>query len=122
MNYLIQVAWDWANRCFGAQMTDAPTRALRVLEEAAELAQSSGVPLESAGKCLGMVYSRERGTPHQEMGGVLMTAYLFCRLQGWAPEEVFASELRRVLKREAERPGTFAERNKEKVDLGLGDR
>ena len=45
MRHLLAIALDWARRCFGeAQMKNPATRSLRVLEEAAELAQSCGVP------------------------------------------------------------------------------
>ena len=44
LQYLISIANDWATRCFGdEQMRDPLTRAIRLVEEAAELAQSVGV-------------------------------------------------------------------------------
>lgn len=122
MRPLAAVAWDWACRCFGNQMRDTPTRAIRTLEEVAEFCQAVGVDREQAYRVVTTVYSRPAGEALQELGGVLMTSYLLCAQWGVDPEEVFLRELRRVLAKEAGRPGTFAERNQEKVDLGLGEK
>jgi len=105
-------------------MHDPQVWALIVLEEAAELAQSCGVPPETAELCLREVYARPPGDTSQEIGGVLMTIYLFVAALGWTysnvdgndPLHYFAAELRRVL---VKPPKHFADRNAAKIATGL---
>lgn len=116
MQTQIRIARDWAIRCFGcAQMDDPRTRALRLLEEAMELAQAQDIELVTAIKVLYHVYSRPKGEPAQELGGILMAAYMY----GWTisepdPSVVFEKELRRVLSLPVEH---FSKRNAEKEEL-----
>ena len=120
MRHLLAVALDWANRCFPEeQMRNPATRSLRVFEESAELAQACHVPYETALQCLKDVYVRPKGEPVQEIGGVLMTIYLFVAAlghyyEGDEPGHYFAKELRRVL---AKPPKHFADRNAEKIEV-----
>lgn len=66
------IAGQWACRCFGEQVTaDRKERALRVLEEAIELAQAEGIEVNQAANLVGYVYSRPPGEPSQELGGDL---------------------------------------------------
>lgn len=129
LNHLIDIAVDWAKRCFGAQMDNLPERALRHVEEAIELCQAVRVPKEKVIECLEIVYAKPPGDPEQEMGGTLLTAFLFAAAHNNLqkrdsgvdrdPLEYFVRELRRVL---AKPPKHFTDRNQEKVDLGLGVR
>jgi hypothetical protein len=65
------------------------------------------------------VYDRPRGDVAQEMGGVLMTAYVMCAGSlGEDPMNIFQKELRRVLKKT---PEEFAKRNTEKMSLVRDD-
>ena len=105
-----------------AKIGNPGTRSLRVFEEGAELAQACDVPYELAEQCLRDVYSRKKGDVSQEVGGVLMTIFLFIAGIGWMfggddPVWYFVTELRRVLKKEAEKPGTFAARNAQKIEV-----
>ena len=124
LQYLISIANDWATRCFGdEQMRDPLTRAIRLVEEAAELAQSVGVERTAVWEVVSEVYNREPGKPFQEMGGVFMTAFLMAQTLGrrcphvsYDPITVFVAELRRVLAK-SEDPTYFAKRNAEKINL-----
>lgn len=117
-NALEQIALDWAVRCFTqAQVYDRPTRALRILEEAHELAQALYVTEAEAEVVLRTVHSRPRGEPRQELGGVMLTTSVMCASMGFTTQDVLLMELRRVLAKSTEH---FQQRNKEKLDLGLG--
>ena len=112
---LTKIAFDWGVRCFGReQMSNHGTRSLRVVEEAIELCQAAGVSREDAYRVVSQVYERPAGEFKQEIGGVLMTAFLMCEMMSYDVEEVFTSELRRVLNKP---PEHFAMRNKEKINL-----
>lgn len=101
LQYLVLVAFDWATRCFGEeQMKDPKTRALRLVEEAVELAQAVGVHCAEVGQCVDDVYARPKGAPLQAMGGVIMTAMLMSKVLQADPISMFAAELRRVLAKE----------------------
>lgn len=114
MKHLLKIAHDWAVRCFGTQMTDMPTRSIRIVEEAIELCQAYGVERDVVADVLVNVYARPVGKVEQEMGGVLMTAYLMCEARGWNPEDIFVTELRRVL---AKTTKHFEDRNAEKITI-----
>lgn len=122
MKHLLNIALDWAKRSFGdEQMKNPGTRALRVHEESAELCQSVHVPLELVLQDVRDVYARPPGDPAQEIGGVLMTIYLFVRSLGWmygsgSPAYFFATELRRVL---AKPPKHFTDRNAQKIEVPM---
>lgn len=117
MKPLHMLALDWALRSFGrAHVTNLPIRSLRLAEEAVELAQAYGVPKEKMLDLVGIVYDRPRGEPLQEIGGVMMTIVVLCAASGIDPDEAFFTELRRVLEKPT---GHFAQRNKDKIDLGL---
>ena len=118
MSILSRLACEWAVRSFGRDhVANAPTRALRILEEAAELCQAFQVPQEIVDLCTKTVYSQPPGYPVQEIGGVLLTTNILCAALGNVePDDVLEMELARVL---AKPPEHFAKRNQEKVDAGL---
>ncbi len=68
----------WVIKTFGAVCFHSiEERVLRVVEEALELAQSEFIPQEKILELLGHVFSKPRGEPKQELGGlgVCMLAY-----------------------------------------------
>jgi hypothetical protein len=68
----------WVETRFGRDcLEDGVERALRVLEEASELAQAEGVPEEQARRVCGAIYAKPVGDPDQEAAGVFVT------LLGW---------------------------------------
>jgi NTP pyrophosphatase (non-canonical NTP hydrolase) len=114
---LAMIAWDWGMRCFGHEhMTNPKVRALRFLEEAAELAQACGVDEEKALACIEIVYGRPIGSPQQELGGCMVTLSVLSLSLTMDLESCFEREIRRCL---SKTPEEFAKRNQDKLDLGL---
>jgi NTP pyrophosphatase (non-canonical NTP hydrolase) len=117
MSTLSRLAAEWAVRSFGAaHVSNRPLRALRIVEEAIELAQALGVPKGKIDLCTENVYKRPVGTMAQELGGVLLTTNILCASCGFEPDRMLEMELGRVL---AKPPEHFAKRNQDKLDLGL---
>ena len=117
MKHLQRLANSWAIRAFGiATVSNPKERALRVLEEAIELAQSEGILKHMVDHCADVVYGRPIGLANQEIGGVLVTTAVYCSCHNLDMEEVFIQELDRILSKPLEH---FAKRFQEKIDLGL---
>lgn len=117
MKHLQMLAQAWAIRAFGnAHVTDPRLRALRLLEEAIELAQAEGVARHLVDHCTEVVYSRPVGIANQEIGGVMMTAAIYCGCKGLELDDVLMTELNRVLSKPLEQ---FTKRNQDKINLGL---
>jgi NTP pyrophosphatase (non-canonical NTP hydrolase) len=112
-----KIAYDWAVRCFGwDHVQNRRMRALRLLEEAVELAQAVGVSREKCELTVDVVYGRAPGLPSQELGGVLLTATVLAGAFGEDPQDVLERELGRVLAKPVEH---FTKRNDQKIALGL---
>ena len=112
-----QIALDWATRSFGREhVYNFSVRALRLAEEAVELAQAYDIPKDKMIDLVNIVYARPNGNPEQEIGGVMMTVTVLAAAHGHDPEAFFDIELRRVLAKPSEH---FAKRNQDKLDLGL---
>jgi NTP pyrophosphatase (non-canonical NTP hydrolase) len=117
MKATTQIALEWAERSFGREhVYNFSIRALRLAEEAVELAQAYGIPKDKMLNLVEIVYKRPKGNPEQELGGVMMTATVLAGAHGHDPDVFFEEELRRVLRKS---PEHFAERNQDKLDLGL---
>ncbi len=114
---LTQIAVEWGQRCFGVEhMRNRGIRALRFAEEAIELAQACGVSEDKAAELVRVVYSRPAGKVDQEVGGSMVTLAVLCHTLGIDLEDAFQIEVRRCLSKD---PAHFAERNREKLGLGL---
>jgi hypothetical protein len=118
MSVLSRLACEWAIRSFGPEhVINKPTRSLRIVEEAIELCQAFKVPKDLVHLCVDTVYERPPGEPLQEIGGILLTTNILCAASGnMEPDDILECELARVL---AKPPKHFADRNQQKVDLGL---
>lgn len=117
MRHLQMLASAWAIRAFGAShVVNRRLRALRLLEEAIELAQAEGVSLELAKHSVDVVYSRPVGQANTEFGGVMMTAAVYAETTGMQMDDALMVELNRVLTKPLEH---FHQRNQDKIDLGL---
>ena len=113
----VQIALDWAIRCFGEDHVYNPrARALRLAEEAVELAQALDVGRDVMHLLIDAVYNRPPGKMDQELGGVAMTFTVLAASFDNDPDEYLMAELRRVLAKPSEH---FAARNEEKNKLGL---
>jgi hypothetical protein len=71
---------DWATKCFGCN-TDSynhKERVYRILEEALEANQCSGISKEEAIALVDQVYSKEPGNIIKELGDIGVTLILCC--------------------------------------------
>lgn len=117
MKATTKIAVEWAERSFGREhVYNFAIRALRLAEEAVELAQAYDIPKEKMLDLVEIVYGRPKGNPEQELGGVMMTATVLAGAHGFDPDAFFEEELRRVLRKSSDH---FAKRNQDKLNLGL---
>ncbi len=108
---------SWCRRAFGIEEgISLPQRGLRLLEEAAETAQTTGVDLAMAHKLLDYIWSRPKGDLAQELGGVGVTTLALAEAAGLSADECENEEAHRVLAKPA---AVFAERNKIKNEAGF---
>ncbi|AFU88036.1 hypothetical protein CcrColossus_gp166 [Caulobacter phage CcrColossus] len=88
---------DWLERCLGKKtLNSRKDRAIRVLEEAIELAQAAGISREKALEQLNHTYGRPKGRPYQEIAGVLNAALLTAEAYGYDGLTLGVEEWRRV--------------------------
>ena len=92
---------------------------MRLLEEAVELAQAEGVPLDRALATVEHVYLKPAGKPEQEAGGVGVTLLAYCAARGISADAEEAREFERVLDID---PAYFRARHNIKADAGIAAR
>jgi hypothetical protein len=91
---------EWLNACFPPSVAaDREERIHRFLEEAVELAQASGCSREDALALVDYVYSRPKGCPELEVGGVMVTLASLCVVSGIDMSDAGDRELDRNWKR-----------------------
>jgi hypothetical protein len=87
----------WARRVLGDDIfTNTKERALRVAEEAIELAQALGVPVDDIHRLVGYVYARPIGDPAQEIAGTMVTLYAAAASAGVDADAAFDAEVVRI--------------------------
>lgn len=87
----------WMLACFGAEIAaDRLERADRFIEEALELVQSGEYPKQRAYALIDYVYGREKGEPHQEVGGVMVTLAAYCLAHAIDMHQAGETELERI--------------------------
>jgi cytosine/adenosine deaminase-related metal-dependent hydrolase len=91
----------WLAACFPPEARLHPgERTHRFLEEALELAQAHGCNRDEAHMLVEYVFSRPKGEPYQEVGGVMVTLAGLCSATGVemfeAGEEELARNWRRI--------------------------
>lgn len=70
---------SWCQTCFGAKIArDRLERGDRLLEEVLELLQSGDYPPERVAAIRDYTWSRPKGAPAQEVGGVMITLAAYC--------------------------------------------
>lgn len=107
----------WATAAFGVvEATDLKQRAVRLAEEAIELAQAVGVDSAMLTKLVGFVYDRPIGEPKQEVAGISICLLAMANALGISADEVERDELDRVLSKP---PEYWAERNAKKNAAGF---
>jgi hypothetical protein len=88
---------QWMLACFGAEVaSDKLERGDRLLEEVFELLQSGDYPSERISALEEYVFSRPKGEPFQEVGGVSLTLAAYCLAHGLDMHEAGEAELARV--------------------------
>lgn len=112
---------EWAIRVFGEDDDTPDTaspleRALRFIEEAAELVQAIGLTEEQAMHVIRHVYSKPVGERFQEFGGVMVTALALAESVETSLYDAEVAEVSRIL---AKSPEHFRRRQKEKREAGL---
>lgn len=107
----------WVSKCFGDEaLFDERERAMRVLEESLELAQSCGVELAGALKAATVVYGRPPGRCSQEIAGVGIALLAMAECETTALEDAIGDELFRI---EMLPVDHFCDRQREKAKLGI---
>lgn len=87
----------WMQACFGAEIAaDKIERRHRFTEEALELLQAMGGTKHEAIQLVDYVFSREKGEPHQEVGGVMITLAALCLAAGLDMHKAGEDELARI--------------------------
>lgn len=108
---------NWGVECFGFEhMNDPRVRAMRLLEEALEFAQSVKCPIAQCSALVDYVYSRPAGDPIQELGGIGVTWLVAADSLAVSAEGTLDLEIERISQKH---PSHFAARNKQKLDAGF---
>ena len=87
----------WMQECFGPEISaDKLERGDRLLEEVLELLQSGDYPADRVAALTQYVWSREKGEPAQEVGGVMVTLAAYCLAHGLDMHDAGETELARI--------------------------
>jgi len=87
----------WVRKVFSEkEATDVPERAIRMAEEALELAQACGVDAATLHRLVDYVMSRPVGKPAQEIAGTMVTVYALAGALGVDADSEFEVELVRI--------------------------
>ena len=114
-----RAVFQWVRDTFGDPSTVAGERVKRVLEEAAELAQSEGLTRDHARAIVDYVFGKPPGDPAQEVGGLGVTLLAYCESRGISADREERLEFERVL---AVDPAHFRARHNRKADAGIAVR
>lgn len=110
----------WIKQTFGhVCFASIEERVLRVVEEAIELAQSEFVPRERIEELISHVYSKERGNPKQELGGLGITMLAYAaskRISCDLMEEIELTRIRNLS------PTYFRQKQNIKAAKGLAEK
>lgn len=102
---------EWLIDTFGKDsLMDKDERTRRFIEEAIELAQSTGCPKENVLFLVNHVYGRDEDPVEREVGGVVNTLAALCTSYGIDMGECAADEMERCWKRQ----DLIREKNKKK--------
>ncbi|WP_318868527.1 hypothetical protein RWE87_13540 [Sinorhizobium meliloti] len=87
----------WLLSTFGEKIANDPDeRNQRFLEEAVELVQSLGATKQECHELVDYVFSRSKGEPAQEVGGVIVCLAALCNVAGLDMLECSLTELDRI--------------------------
>ncbi len=111
-------ALRWAVDMFGPVATHYDERALRLVEEAIELAQAESVSKDVMLRLVERVYSRPAGDAAAEVGAVALTLEMVAENRGLDVAQAAEAELQRVMSKTR---AHFAERHAAKAALGIAN-
>lgn len=106
----------WAKSRFGDGTMDRRERAIRVLEEAIELAQAEGIRRHTISALLLHVYTKPVGEPNQEAAGVGVCLLAWAEGAGENLSSLIHDEVDRI---EGKSKEHFRDRHQKKVDAGI---
>jgi len=109
----------WVRVTFGEESFTRNERVIRFLEEAIELAQSEGMPIETLLAVVRHVYSKPAGSISQEVGGVGITLLAYCEYIGISADACELAEWERI---SAIDVNYFRQRQNKKADAGIAAR
>lgn len=109
---------DWAVRAFGPIANNNDERAARLAEEAIEIAQCEGVPLDVIIRIAQRVYSRPAGERWQEIGGTCIALLAYAENVGLSVDRCAGKEWQRVLSKPSE---WWTRKHAEKVAAGTAN-
>jgi hypothetical protein len=95
MNLEQRVA-DWVVSRIGADNMQRKERAMRLLEEAVELAQAEGITADQVSRQIAHVFSRPAGEPTQEASGVAVCLLGWCAATGNRFDDIATAEIERI--------------------------
>ena len=87
---------EWVRTRIGESHLHPRERAMRLLEEAVELAQSEGISSQQAHAQVNHVFGRDPGVPSQEAAGVAVCLLGWCAATGHDIEVLTKQELCRI--------------------------
>lgn len=115
-----EIVCAWGRTAFGEDhMNSQVERAMRLLEEAIELYQAVDAPAQKAHELVDLVFSRPKGRPFQELGGVGVTWMAMAGALGYSADHALHLEIVRVLSKPTDH---FTKRNEEKKALGFSEK
>jgi len=88
---------SWVCSTFGKEVAmNVPERALRIAEEAIELAQACGLDAATLHRLVDYVFGRPVGEAGQEVAGCMVTLYAVASALGVDADTAFETELARI--------------------------
>lgn len=108
---------EWAVATFGTIAADPRERAARLLEEAVEMAQACGLPLEASTRIVGHVYAKPISEPASEVGGISTCLLALCEVLGVDADDAERAEIARIMALPAEH---WRDRQNAKAAFGVG--
>lgn len=111
-----KAVYEWVRTSLGIDATKPFERALRVVEEALELAQSAGIAHEQVTRILDHVYSRPAGRMDIEAGDVGVAILAFCESLDLSADELEEVRVEYALTLD---PEVLAKRVQEKMSDGI---
>lgn len=114
--YLQERIADWVRSRLGLHYMHPRERAMRLLEEAIELAQAEGINVERCHNQVNHVYNRPKGEPEMEAAGVAVCLLAWCNARS---KNLFALAAEEIARIESKSLAEIRSSLKRKTDAGL---